>query len=60
MIEDHESKQLDFGEVLQVKSMQSPISYQNMLVAAKQTGGVMLYDLRSRQCAIKDSSVFGA
>lgn len=31
-----------------------------MLVAAKQTGGVMLYDLRSRQCAIKDSSVFGA
>jgi hypothetical protein len=35
MIEDHDSRQLDFGEVLQVKSMQSPISYQNMLVAAK-------------------------
>jgi hypothetical protein len=40
--------------------MQSPITYQNLLVAAKQTGGVMLYDLRSRQCAIKDDSVFSS
>ena len=38
----------DRDQVLNLHSMQSPVTYQNMLVAAKQSGSVLLYDLRSR------------
>lgn len=48
----------DQDQVLNLHSMQSPVTYQNMLVAAKQSGSVLLYDLRSRQCAIKDDTAF--
>ena len=38
--------------------MQSPISYQNLLIPAKPTSGLMLYDLRSQRHAITDGGVF--
>lgn len=38
--------------------MQTPISYQNILLAATQSGSILLYDLRQRQHILKDDNVF--
>jgi WD40 repeat protein len=45
-------------EILKIASMQSPISYENLLVAAKQETGLMLFDLRSQRHSLSQKGIF--
>lgn len=58
MDDQYESRNLNLDEVLQIQSMQTPISYDNILVAATQSGSMLLYDLRQRQHILRDDNVF--
>ena len=58
MDDQYESRNLNLDEVLQIQSMQTPTSYDNILVAATQSGSMLLYDLRQRQHILRDDNVF--